>query len=57
MAGFVQNTMGQIEIAGKFALAELKNLPEAIRQGRQAIPRALALTPVAVPARLCSPLS
>jgi hypothetical protein len=49
MAGFVQNTMGQIEIAANFALAELKALPEAIRQGRQAIPRELALKPVPVP--------
>jgi hypothetical protein len=49
MAGFLQNTMGQIEIAANFALAELKALPEAIRQGRQAIPRELALKPVAVP--------
>jgi hypothetical protein len=49
MAGFLQNNMGQIEIAANFALAELKALPEAIRQGRQAIPRELALTPVAVP--------
>ena len=48
MAGFLQNTMGQIEIAANFALAELKALPEAIRQGRQAIPRELALTPVPV---------
>jgi hypothetical protein len=49
MSGFLQNTMGQIEIAANFALAELKNLPEAIRQGRQAIPRELVLTPVRVP--------
>jgi hypothetical protein len=49
MEGFLQNTMGQIEIAANFALAELKVLPEAFRQGRQAIPRELALTPVAVP--------
>ncbi len=49
MAGFLQNTMGQIEIAANFSLAELKALPEAIRQGRQAIPRELALKPVAVP--------
>jgi hypothetical protein len=48
MAGFLQNTMGQIEIAANFALAELKALPEAIRQGRQAIPRELALKPVPV---------
>lgn len=38
MAGFVQNTMGQIEVAANFALAELKAMPDAIRQGRQAIP-------------------
>jgi hypothetical protein len=49
MAGFLQNTMGQIEIAANFALAELKALPEAIRQGRQAIPRDLVLTPIPVP--------
>jgi hypothetical protein len=49
MAGFVQNATGQIEIAANFTLAELKALPEAIRQGRQAIPRELALKPVAVP--------
>ncbi|MEH2563478.1 hypothetical protein [Bradyrhizobium sp. AZCC 2289] len=49
MAGFLQNTMGQIEIAANFALAELKALPEAIRQGRQAIPREPVPTPVAVP--------
>jgi len=49
MAGFLQNTMGQIEIAANFALAELKALPEAIRQGRRAIPRDLVLTPIPVP--------
>jgi hypothetical protein len=49
MAGFLQNTMGQIEIAANFSLAELKAMPEAIRQGRQAIPRELALKPVPVP--------
>jgi hypothetical protein len=49
MAAFVQNAMGQIEIAANFTLAELKAMPDAIRQGRQAIPRELALTPVAVP--------
>ena len=48
MAGFLQNTMGQIEIAANFALAELKNLPEAIRQDRLAIPREPVPTPVAV---------
>jgi hypothetical protein len=49
MAGFLQNTMGQIEIAANFSLAELKAMPETIRQGRRSIPRELALTPVAVP--------
>jgi hypothetical protein len=49
MTSFIQNTMGQIEVAANFTLAELKAMPEAIRQGRQAIPRELALTPVAVP--------
>ncbi|RXG83679.1 hypothetical protein [Bradyrhizobium zhanjiangense] len=38
MASFVQNTMGQIEVAANFALAELKAMPEAIREHRQAIP-------------------
>jgi hypothetical protein len=49
MAGFVQNTMGQLEIAANFALAELKVMPRAIRQGQQAIPREPALTPVPEP--------
>jgi hypothetical protein len=48
MAGFLQNTMGQIEIAANFSLADLKAMPEAIRQGRQAIPREPVPTPVAV---------
>ncbi|WP_028165987.1 hypothetical protein [Bradyrhizobium elkanii] len=39
MAGFVQNTMGQIEIAANFTLAELKTMPDAVRDGRQTIPR------------------
>jgi hypothetical protein len=39
MASFVQNAMGQIEIGANFTLAELKTMPGAIRQGRQAIPR------------------
>ncbi|KJC55032.1 hypothetical protein UP10_39430 [Bradyrhizobium sp. LTSPM299] len=34
MAGFLQNTIGQIEIAANFALAELKAMPSAIRQGQ-----------------------
>jgi hypothetical protein len=48
MNSFVQNTMGQIEIAANFTLAELKAMPDAIRQGRQTIPREPAPTPVAV---------
>jgi hypothetical protein len=48
MAGFLQNTMGQIEIAANFTLAELKAMPDAIRQGRQAIPRESAPASVAV---------
>jgi hypothetical protein len=39
MASFVQNGLGQIEIAANFTLAELKAMPDAIRQGRQAISR------------------
>jgi hypothetical protein len=49
MTGFVQNTIGQIEIAANFALAELKAMPETIRQGRRSIPRELALTPIPAP--------
>jgi hypothetical protein len=49
MAGFVQNTMGQLEIAANFSLAELKAMPDAIRQRRQAIPREPALMPVPAP--------
>lgn len=47
MVGFVQNTMGQIEVAANFALAELKAMPDAIREGRQAIPGEPA--PIAAP--------
>ncbi|MTV16760.1 MULTISPECIES: hypothetical protein [Bradyrhizobium] len=47
IAGFVQNTMGQTEVAANFALAELTGMPEAIRQGRQAIPGELAPATVA----------
>ncbi|MGX9426145.1 MULTISPECIES: hypothetical protein [Bradyrhizobium] len=36
---FVQNVVGQIEIAANFALADLKTMPIAIRAGQQAIPR------------------
>jgi hypothetical protein len=49
MAAFVQNTMGQIEIAANFTLAELNAMPDAIRQRRQAIPGEPAITPVPVP--------
>ena len=38
--------MGQIEIAANFALAELKSMPDAVRQGRQAIPCEPATAPV-----------
>jgi hypothetical protein len=48
IAGFLENTMGQIEIAANFALGELKALPEAIRQDRLAIPREPVPTPVTV---------
>lgn len=40
MAGFLQNTMGQIEVAANFTLPELKAMPGAIREGRQSIPDA-----------------
>ncbi len=39
MASFVQNAMGQVEIAANFTLVELKTMPDAIRKCRQAIPR------------------
>lgn len=48
MASFVQNAMGQIEIAANFSLAELKAMPDAVRQGQQAIPREPAAISVAV---------
>ncbi|MEH2475688.1 hypothetical protein V1281_003137 [Nitrobacteraceae bacterium AZCC 2161] len=48
MASFVQNAMGQIEVAANFTLADLKNMPPAIRDGRQAIPRKPDAEPVAV---------
>jgi hypothetical protein len=48
MASFVQNAMGQIEIAANFTLADLKTMPPAIRDGRQAIPRKPDAEPVAV---------
>jgi chromosome segregation ATPase len=42
MARFVQNTMSEIELAANFTLAELKAMPDAIRGGRQPIPREYA---------------
>jgi chromosome segregation ATPase len=42
MAGFLQNTMGQIEVAANFTLPELIAMTNAIREGRQAIPGAPA---------------
>jgi hypothetical protein len=48
MAGFLQNTMGQIEVAANFTLAELKAMPGAIREGRQTIPHEPVSTPVEV---------
>jgi hypothetical protein len=39
MAGFIQNVSGQVELAANFTLGELKAMPDAIREGRQAIPR------------------
>jgi hypothetical protein len=49
MANLVQRYMGQIEIAANFALAELKAMPDAIRQDRQAIPQEFAPTPIPIP--------
>ncbi|WP_369720341.1 hypothetical protein AB8Z38_24610 [Bradyrhizobium sp. LLZ17] len=48
MASFVQNTMGQVEMAANFSFAELKAMPDAVREGRQAIPGEPAPMPVAV---------
>jgi multidrug efflux pump subunit AcrA (membrane-fusion protein) len=48
MAGFLHNTMGQIEIAANFTLTELKAMPGAIREGRQAIPPEPVRAPVEV---------
>lgn len=49
MASFVQNTMGQIEIAANFALADLKAMPDAIRCGQQAMAQEPLPMPVAAP--------
>ncbi|WP_076858185.1 hypothetical protein [Bradyrhizobium mercantei] len=45
IARFAQNTMAQIEVAANFAMSELAAMPDAIREGRQAIPG----TPMSVP--------
>ncbi|WP_079568962.1 hypothetical protein [Bradyrhizobium erythrophlei] len=39
MTSFIVGDMGQVEVAAGFALAELKRMPGAIREGQQAIPR------------------
>jgi multidrug efflux pump subunit AcrA (membrane-fusion protein) len=39
MTSFIQSTMGQIEVAANFALAELKSMQEAIRGGQQPVPQ------------------
>lgn len=49
IAGFVQNTTGQVEVAANFTLAELKAMPDAICEGRQAIPGEPAAMPAPVP--------
>jgi hypothetical protein len=48
MVGFLQNTMGQIEVAANFTLAELKAMPGAILKGRQPMPQEPLRTPVEV---------
>jgi hypothetical protein len=48
MARFINDAMGQVEVAANVTLAELKAMPDAIRQGRQAIPRETVVTPGAV---------
>ncbi|MBR0867489.1 hypothetical protein [Bradyrhizobium diazoefficiens] len=53
IAGFIQNTMGQVEVAANFAFAELKAMPIAIREGRQAMPG--EPTPEAIAAATESP--
>lgn len=49
MARFVQSTMGQIEVAANFALAELKSMQEAIRGGQQPVPHEPVSVPTAEP--------
>jgi hypothetical protein len=48
IAGYCQNTMGQVEVAANIALAELKAMPDAIREDRQAIPQDLSPAPVSM---------
>lgn len=49
MACFLQSTMGQIEVAANFALADLKAMPDAIRCGQQAMPQEPLPMPVVAP--------
>lgn len=49
MASFIQSTMGQIEVAANFALADLKAMPDAIRCGQQAMPQEPLPMPVVAP--------
>ncbi|QIG96783.1 hypothetical protein [Bradyrhizobium sp. 6(2017)] len=49
IANFVQNTTAQVEVAANFAVAELAAMPEAVREGRQAIPGEPGPVPVIEP--------
>ncbi|MGY4365258.1 hypothetical protein ACVW1A_001323 [Bradyrhizobium sp. LB1.3] len=49
VAGFIQSTMGQIEVAANFALAELKSMQNAIRGGQQPVPQDPSSMPAAEP--------
>lgn len=49
MASFIQSTMGQIEVAANFALAELKSMQEAIRGGQQPAPQDASSMPAVEP--------
>ena len=46
---FVQNAMAQVEVAANFAIAELAAMPDAVREGRQAIPGEPVSIPVIEP--------
>jgi hypothetical protein len=39
MANFIRDCCGQVELASAFAMTELRAMPDAVREGRQAIPR------------------